>query len=57
MATGADECVVLFESIGLSNQKAIETAKNSLLSKNLTEVIEYAKTLSGGNIQKFKSRE
>ncbi|XP_065911803.1 glutamine--tRNA ligase-like [Dysidea avara] len=42
----------LFQSIGLSEAKAKETAKNSALSKNLTWIITEATTLCSGHISK-----
>ena len=35
-----EELVKLFVSVGLSEQKAAETVKNDILTKNLKEVIE-----------------
>ncbi|XP_070559833.1 glutamine--tRNA ligase-like [Ptychodera flava] len=48
----ADELVQLFQSIGLSEQKAKETTKNDVLAQDLKSIIEEARKKMHGGIEK-----
>ncbi|GAU91733.1 hypothetical protein RvY_03935-2 [Ramazzottius varieornatus] len=48
----AEDVIGLFKEIGLSDEKAKETAKNDHVAKNLKSVIELSKKTISGNIPK-----